>query len=223
MPWFKKAWRLWGSRKWGRGRESRQRQWVRVEWGEDERRKERQSLSIICDGWAKHSVRGLAEGECSVTASEGELWGCSTELGGSTFTGSLHWELSHYQLYTENRDSLAESFSTPSAYWLFCSLSRSHELSASASLGQHVHLQPAQWLHDRPPEAWPTSASSTCLSHPCQVSYNRAHTSSHFPCTREETSASSDHRSRLLQLHHQRCQADSCLSRASGADPSHDT
>lgn len=38
-------------------------------------------------------------GECSVTASEGELRGCSTELRGNTFVGSLHWELSHYQLY----------------------------------------------------------------------------------------------------------------------------
>lgn len=169
---------------------------------------------------------GLAEAECSVTASEGELWGCSTELGGNTFTGSLQWELSHYQLYTHNRDSSTEPLSTPCCSLTplpSLSLCCSHELFAPASLGQHLHLQPAQWLHDRPSEAWATSASSTCLHHPCQVSYSRAHTSGHFPGSGEETSDFSVHQRGLLQLHHQRCQADCCLSRAGGADPSHDT
>lgn len=39
------------------------------------------------------------------------------------WTGSLHWELCHYQLRTENRDPTAELLSTPSARWLLCCLS----------------------------------------------------------------------------------------------------
>lgn len=57
---------------------------------EEERMGGRRRHSIICDGHGEHRARGLAEGGCRVTASEGERGGCSAELGGNTFTLSLH-------------------------------------------------------------------------------------------------------------------------------------
>ena len=193
---------------------------VRVRGGEEEREAQPEH-HWLC--WRKTRSTGIGWKETHVTASEGELWRCSAELWGRTFARSFHRELSHYLLCTENRDSSVESCSSPSTPRLLWSLCRSHELFAPASLGQHVHLQPAQWLHDGPPEAWASPASSTCLHRPGQVTYSRAYTCSHFPCPREEAPAGPVRRGGLLQLHHQRCEADGCLGRASGAESCHDS
>ena len=152
--------------------------------------------------WRGERRRGGRRGTARASFAMGEesiVWGdwlsrsvASPPVRGSSEDAPLNWEGIHSLgvciessaiTSCKDRDSAAEAFSTPSALLLFSSLSCSHELSASSSLGQHVHLQPAQWLHARSPEAWPCSASFTCHQHPCQVSHSWAHTSSHFPCS----------------------------------------
>ena len=167
--------------------------------------------------WRGERRRGGRRGTARASFAMGEesiVWGdwlsrsvASPPVRGSSEDAPLNWEGIHSLgvciersaiTSCKDRDSAAEAFSTPSALLLFSSLSCSHELSASSSLGQHVHLQPAQWLHARSPEAWPCSASFTCHQHPCQVSHSWAHTSSHFPCSGEETPAISFHQRWLL-------------------------
>lgn len=73
----------------GKGRQARQ--WV-SEWGE-ERTEEGGETQL------RHLQRhGIGRAGGVHHSREGELWGCSTERGGNTITGSLHWELSHLQL-----------------------------------------------------------------------------------------------------------------------------
>lgn len=207
------GWCLGGSRKWGRGSEVRHatRRGRRGGWrGEAEHH-------VLC--LRKTARKGIGCWRlASLTGREGSedalwLWEGIHTLGVCTETPTcLH------QPHAQTWESSAGSFSTPRAHRSFCS----HELSAPSSLGQHFHLQPAQWLHDRPSEARSSSASSTCFLYRRQVPHIWARTASRFPCSWEKTSAFTVSRIGLLQLHHKRCEADSRLSRARGADPSHD-
>lgn len=87
------------------------------------------------------------------------------------------------------------------------SSSLSHELPAPASVGQHLHLQPAEWLHVRPAETRPSSAppAGTSLS-----------ARSGVPGPGQESRPSAG--VGLLQLHQQCGEADGRLGGAGGAD-----
>lgn len=127
----------------------------------------------------------------------------SLPVRGSSEDAPLHWEGIHSRgvcIESSAISSCTLRTGTPlqNCFPLLRSLSCSHELFATPSLRQHIHLQPAQWLHDRSPEARASSASSTCLQRPCQVSYSWAYSSSHFSCSGQETPADSVHRSGFL-------------------------
>lgn len=83
-----------------------------------------------------------------------------------------------------------------------------HELPAPASVGQHLHLQPAEWLHVRPAETRPPSAP------PAGASLS---TRSGGSGPGQESRPAAAVRLGLLQLHQQCGEADGRLGWAGGA------